>query len=663
MRKRTALLLGLIGLLLATAVGAYLAGVEGLAVLVAAAATVLVLIWVGIKAFRRLLWSVGRRLAFSYFLIGVVPIPLAVLLAAVGLWLLSGTLVGHLFRDTAVAFQRELDETTAHALERMRDGMTPPESEGEIAFAYYRDGRKVSGAEAAPAEWPRWLVEPDGRQQGLAKHVPFVVTPAGDVTVAAAVEGAGIAALGIFTGELDRQLRDRSGIWIELLRDERRQGGVEVEVGGRSVQIRGAPTSRAALREQFFGTAQRELSWLDRPILVWFEQLGAPQPLGDPTAAEDAPRMGAALNATPRTVFQQVVSSTADVNAATWVILFAAAFLLFDIYAAATLMALFMIYGLSRAINRLSKATAAVRRGDFSVRIPVRRRDQLGELQRSYNEMIESLEQLVAATAQKESLEKELQVARELQQSLLPSSLTTTEAVELASYFEPSAAIGGDYFDLLKIADGKLAVVVADVSGHGLSAGLRMAMLKAALVMLVEQGLPAEEVFRRLDRLVREGAGSAGGRPLVTATLASFDPASGRLELTNAGHTPTYWLHQSGVEEILLPSPPLGVLGDRYAHAERTLAPGDLVVWLSDGLIESADEDGNPFGFEGVHAALHGSGSATQVRDRLLAAVAKHSGGAPPADDRTLVVLRYLPVAAAAGAAARAPAGEELPVG
>jgi serine phosphatase RsbU (regulator of sigma subunit) len=662
MRKRTALLLGLIGLLLATATGAFLAGAEGLAIVVGSAAAVLLLVWGSVKAFRRLLWSVGRRLAFSYFLIGVVPIPLAVLLAGIGLWLLCGTLVGHLFRDTAVGLQREIEETTANALDQLRLGAELPERDGEIAFAYYRAGRKVAGPEDAPATWPTWMVEPDRGQEGLAKHVPFVVTAKGDVTVTAAVEGDGIAALGIFTGELDRELRERSGIWVELLLDESRKRNVEVEFFGRGVELDVPRTGRAALREQFFGTAQRELSMLDRPILAWFEALGDPRPLsGEPSVG--GPGMVAILNATPRTVFQQVVSSTSEVNAATWGILFAAAFLLFDIYAAATLMALFMIYGLSRAVNRMSSATAAVRRGDFSVRIGVRRRDQLGELQRSYNEMIESLEQLVSATAQKESLEKELQVARELQQSLLPSSLTTTEAVELASYFEPSAAIGGDYFDLLKIADGKLAVVVADVSGHGLSAGLRMAMLKAALVMLVEQNLPAHEVFQRLDRLVREGAGSAGGRPLVTATLASFDPANGHLELTNAGHTPTYWLHGGGVEEILLPSPPLGVLGDRYACTERTLAPGDLVVWLSDGLIESADADGEPFGFDRVFDVLHGSGSATQVRDRLLAAVARHSGGAPPADDRTLVVLRYLPVPTAVGGPAQAPVADSQPVG
>lgn len=653
MRKRTALLLALIGSLLLCALGAKLIGLQGLYVLALSAAVVLVVLWGGIRLLRRFLWRVGRKLAFSYFLIGVLPIPMVTVLIGIAMWLLAGALVGHLFRDTIVTFQRELEETTAEALDDFRDSR-PRLRDGDVLLAYYRDGKKVTGATFAPETWPEWLVQPDGMtEEGLARHVPLMLDPRGRTTVAAAVEGGdGTAALGIYQGELDQELRERSGLWVEIQPWSEAGQRVNVELFGHRVPV-SLPMSdrKAALRREFFGTSNRELPLADRPFLAWVEKLGRARPLGGDGRGE-AQELGALLNATPRTLVRQVVSSSADIDAAAWGILLLVAFLLFDLYAAATLMALFLIYGLSRAVNRLSRATDAVRKGDFTVRIPVRRKDQLGELQRSYNEMAGSLEQLVASEAQKESLEKELQVARELQQSLLPSSLTTTEAVELATFFEPSAAIGGDYFDLLKLDDGRIVVVIADVSGHGLSAGLRMAMLKAALVMLVEQQLPAQEIFSRLNRLVREGQGNVGSRPLVTATLATFDPRCGTLELTNAGHVPTYILSGGKVQEILLPSPPLGMLGDRYAHREVTLKPGDLVVWLSDGLIETADLDGEPFGFDQVERTLAGGGTATQVRDRLLAGVAKHSDGAPPADDRTMMVLRYLPAAASAAAAA-----------
>src|SRR5262245_40603788 len=160
MRRRTALLLAVIGLLLGCAVVARIAGLHGLYVLALAGAVVLLVLWGGARLFRRFLWRVGRKLAFSYFLIGVLPIPMAAALLAVAMWLLSGALVGHLFRDTAVAFHRELEETTGDALDGFRDGH-PRLREGDVLLAYYKGGKKVAGASFAPADWPKWLVQPE----------------------------------------------------------------------------------------------------------------------------------------------------------------------------------------------------------------------------------------------------------------------------------------------------------------------------------------------------------------------------------------------------------------------------------------------------------------------------------------------------------------------
>jgi sigma-B regulation protein RsbU (phosphoserine phosphatase) len=292
-------------------------------------------------------------------------------------------------------------------------------------------------------------------------------------------------------------------------------------------------------------------------------------------------------------------------------------------------------------VNRLSRGTEAVARGDFSVRIPAGRRDQLGDLQRSYNAMAEHLSELVETAAQKEALDKELALARQVQEDLLPDEISPRKGLEIATHFEPSSAIGGDYFDVLERPGGRVAIVIADVAGHGLAAGLRMVMVKSALELLVADGQPAAEALSRLHRLVRR---RAGDRAFVTLSFADLDPANGRLELTNAGHPPCYIVRGAGrVEEIVVPGLPLGSLDGRPGRTDLLLEPGDSFLLLSDGIVECRDGRGDPFGFERVQAALAGSpaATATMLVRRILDAVSGHCGDQPVEDDRTIVAVTY----------------------
>jgi serine phosphatase RsbU (regulator of sigma subunit) len=267
--------------------------------------------------------------------------------------------------------------------------------------------------------------------------------------------------------------------------------------------------------------------------------------------------------------------------------------------------------------------------------------------------MTEHLEELIQTAAQKEALDKELELARKVQRELLPEAIANREGVEFATHFEPSAAIGGDYFDILEAKGSRIAVMIADVAGHGLAAGLRMAMVKAAVTLQIEDAVKSAEIFARLHRMLRGFGGQGGGvrdRTFVTASLSVFDPKSGALVLTNAGHPPAYRIRAAGtVEELLAPGVPLGSIAGAPGRIETSLLPGDTLVWLSDGLIESIDAHDRQFGFERVERALAGpSRSAAEVRDRLLAAIRAHTGGRPPEDDRTLVVMRYLDATAPA---------------
>ena len=612
---------------------------------VLSAVAVVLLLWLFWRAYRAFLYKVGRRLAFSYFLLGVLPIPLLLLLLAVLVYILSGFYMGHLYRDAVQSLQLELDSQAEARVDLLAGGRpTRQEEPSEIAFGYYRDGKRIAGDKRTPALWPAWTEKRPPSERGVPwEEVPhFVARSDGRPTLAAVASREGRGVVALYLGDLDLELSRRSKLWIETYRsDDPDLDSISLTMSSRKIPIqrlrRGDQQAVEATR--FFKNLSKGERFWDDPVLWWGEISG---PLLDLDSGKRAAEyLAAHLNGTPRTMLRYLFSSAAEIDALAWVTLLIVAFLLFDVYAAAALMAVFMIVGLSRAVNRLSRATETVRRGDFSVRIPVRRRDQVGDLQRSFNEMAGNLEALVDTAAEKEVLEKELSLARNLQKSLLPSDLPAGGGVEFATLFEPSAAIGGDYFDVLRLSEDELAVVIADVSGHGLSSGLRMAMLKAALLILVEETRKPEEILRRLDAVVRSK--EEKNRSFVTATLALLDLKTGTLVLTNAGHPPTYRVRGAEVEEILLPSSPLGGLGHHYGRATLTLEPDDVVVWLSDGLIEATNAAGEPFGYDATAAALAGKAgqSAADVRNRLLAAVERHAAGQPAEDDRTLMVMRF----------------------
>jgi len=603
------------------------------------------ILWLGWRLYQRLLWRVSGRLAFSYFLIGVLPIPLAAILLLLVAFLVSGFFLGHLYRDALHDLEIEIQAEAAHAAAKDLSELVSgdPSEADPVAYAVYRAGRRVAGSEAAPETWPAWLTDrPDGTAPAYA------VLPDGTMTLAAAAgDAGGRGVVAFYAEDLGAMLRERSEIWVSLLRHVEGAETARISIGGAGFNLRTDPLTPEELadlqarKDRFFEQQSVTGDFRDKPILSWVEVEEPARELASGKAMGG--EMAVLLTASPRILARRLFSPSAEVGRVYWVALVGVSLLLLTIYALAELVALAMIVGISRAVTRLYRATSSVASGDFSVRIPVRRRDQIGALQRSFNGMAESLEDLVATAAQKELLEKELQIARQVQQSLIPSNLPRGETIEFSTLFEPSAAIGGDYFDVLRLSDDALAVVIADVSGHGLPTGLRMAMVKAALGILIAETDEPQEILERLDRTVRSGDhGGDRSRFFVTATFARVDFRRGIVDLTNAGHPPTYLLRDGAVDEIVLPSSPLGGLGHDYASHRIDLEDGDVVVWLSDGMLEAIDDDGEPFGYDRLAATLAGPApSPAAVRDRLVAAIDLHTGGRPARDDRTLVVMQF----------------------
>lgn len=232
----------------------------------------------------------------------------------------------------------------------------------------------------------------------------------------------------------------------------------------------------------------------------------------------------------------------------------------------------------------------------------------------------------------------ELEVARQLQRDLLPSNVPEIPGYAMAHSYRTANEIGGDYYDVLALPDGRMALVIGDASGHGMAAGLLMAIANAALKLAVEVDPTPERVATLLNRvLFRTG----DTRAFMTLFYGVLEPATGKLSFVCAGH-PFPLLRRSGGDVLELGTGgfPLGVRErlDVTPH-EVSLAGGDLLLLYSDGLPEAANASGEAFGYDAMRALLRQAGDVRQVHDRFLRALDAHVRGEALKDDVTLVVV------------------------
>jgi len=241
----------------------------------------------------------------------------------------------------------------------------------------------------------------------------------------------------------------------------------------------------------------------------------------------------------------------------------------------------------------------------------------------------------------------ELQVARELQAELLPHG-----AIELAGYrfahsYRTANEVGGDYYEVLPLPDGRVALMVGDATGHGMASGLVMAIANATLKTALDLDPDPRRVIALLNRtLCRTGT----RRTFMTVFYALLSPADGELVSVCAGH-PFPLLRRAGgrLEELGRGGLPLGVRDDLAPEPQAvTLGPGDLLVLYTDGLAEAIDARAEAFGYERIAELTRPGGTPQEVHDRILAAFDAHVGDEPLRDDLTLLVI-----ARDGGAAAR----------
>jgi sigma-B regulation protein RsbU (phosphoserine phosphatase) len=211
----------------------------------------------------------------------------------------------------------------------------------------------------------------------------------------------------------------------------------------------------------------------------------------------------------------------------------------------------------------------------------------------------------------------------------------------MAYAYLPATEVGGDFYDVLALEDGRVALAVGDVAGHGVSSGLVMSMAKSALSVQVTFDPEVEAVFATLNRLVFQ---SARKRLLTTLCYALIDPRRRELFYASAGHLFPYRITRGRVLALESVSYPLGVRDELEirVRSER-LEPGDLLFLFSDGVVEAhAEGSDEPFGFERLEAslALHATGGVVALRDGVLADLGAFTGDVPRDDDLTVLAVQ-----------------------
>jgi serine phosphatase RsbU (regulator of sigma subunit) len=242
------------------------------------------------------------------------------------------------------------------------------------------------------------------------------------------------------------------------------------------------------------------------------------------------------------------------------------------------------------------------------------------------------------------SLKNDLEIARQIQQAMLPTAAYQAAGIEAFGMTRPANTVGGDFYDILPLPDGRLLLALGDVAGKGSPAALLMALLLAMMRTLVDEGFDGAALVERLNTQI---AKHAPGSRFITLFVATLDPASGRLAYVNAGQNPPLLRRAGGGYERLRDG---GIALGMFDHATYTagdtsLATGDLLVMYSDGVTEAENGAGQPFDERGLERVIdaHGRGSAKELGWATFAAVERHAIEKKLADDLTVLVARKLP--------------------
>lgn len=341
----------------------------------------------------------------------------------------------------------------------------------------------------------------------------------------------------------------------------------------------------------------------------------------------------------------------------------------------ALITAVLMTRAVTRMVHRMYRATEYIKRGDFSHRVKSNSHDQLGELANAFNDMSSHIESLMQERVERERLQKEIEIAAQVQSRLFPESVPDLLTIEIAAECRAARGVAGDYYDYIEVLPGLVALALADVSGKGMSASLVMANLQASLrsqaaitaerlsiAARVAAASSAGNTDKTLARVMADAnidgaiskqcatvnkqlCNSTESNRFATLFLALYEDRTRTLRCTNAGHNaPILVRAADGAHERLSTGGMMIGAFDFAKYDEETLTinPDDILVVFSDGISEAESETGEEYGEEQlVKFVIENSKlSAHNLRDAIFKEIDKWAGTKERGDDQTILILK-----------------------
>lgn len=646
--------------------------------------------------FGRLLWKVRNRLVVTYLLMGLTPVVLFVTLAVILLYVFSGQFA--IFAATSVVHDElehiassnsgfamhiahELAQNPrAHTLGLPEAVIEPTEHEyAGLTIAAFHDGKPVALAPASIechtiAAVPSWLhgafarVVIDHGQLWLRAANETVLNGHSTVTITSVpiqkenVEAIaqGLGRVSIFPGvdfDNDPSQLPPPGSPVEIQSTHAAAPPAHVRIGREDI----ADARKHAI---VGGELPAALHFYDVPVGFL-----APLPTVDWTTGRPHDTY-ADVTSRPSLLYQRLFITSLRVGDVIRDVLIGIAISFGVLELLAFLAAVRLNQTITKSVHDLYEATLAIDGGDLEHRIQVKRRDQLGALSRSFNNMAASLERLLAEQREKERLQNELAIAQEVQANLFPHGRIALPMLELHGVCLPARTVSGDYYDFLLFGDTGLGIALGDISGKGISAALLMATLHSAVRAyrfageeLMTEGAAAlvnprtrrvgqqevecaelfEEPAKILSLLNRHLYRSTQPEKYATLFLAHYDGITRRLVYANGGHLPPLLLRADDtVTRLDRGGTVVGLLDDMaWQQGVEHLGMGDILIAYSDGVTEPENDFGE-FGEERLLEVVrrHRHLSLEAISEQVVHTLRAWIGAQEQPDDVTLVLAR-----------------------